>query len=52
MDPLITGLSAGAAALADRMLERRARRLQRNRLMNAITELPPGSQVGEWYGHG
>jgi hypothetical protein len=52
MDPLITGLTAGVAALADRALERRARRQQRGRLMDALPDLPPGSQVGEWYGTG
>lgn len=52
MDPLITGLAAGAAALADRVLERRARRQQRDRLMATIADLPPGAQVGEWDGSG
>jgi hypothetical protein len=52
MDPVVTGLVAGVAALADRALDRRARRQQRGRLMDAIAVLPPGAQVGEWYGNG
>jgi hypothetical protein len=52
MDPLIAGLSAAAAAVTDRILERRARRRQRGLLMEMIADLPPGAQVGEWYGSG
>jgi hypothetical protein len=52
MDSLVIGLAAGVAAFADRVLDRRARRQQRDRLMEAIPVLPPGSQVGEWYGNG
>lgn len=51
MDPLITGLSAGVATLADRALERRARRRQRDRLIDVIAELPPGTHLGEWHGN-
>ncbi|QKW36290.1 hypothetical protein HUT06_21510 [Actinomadura sp. NAK00032] len=52
MDPLIPGMAVGAAALIDRVLDRWSRRQQRGRLMATAAELPPGSQIGEWYGNG
>jgi len=51
MDPFITGLAIGMTALVDRVLERRAHRNQRGRLMALIAELPPAAQVGEWRGN-
>jgi len=51
MDPIIAGFSAAVAALVDRVLERRARRRQRGRLIEVIAELPPGTQMGEWHGN-
>lgn len=52
MDPVIAGLSAAVVALVDRVLERRDRQRHRGRLMEVITDMPPGTQVGEWYGSG
>jgi hypothetical protein len=52
MDPFMAGLAAAVAAVVDRVLERRARRRQRGYLMEVIVDLPPGTQVGEWYGSG